>query len=70
MPHRAVNLHTYTELEAEADAFVGDHYDVLLIVGRPGVSKSEYFRKPARMHRKVMQPSQDIPVARFQFPTK
>ena len=39
IPPDAVILRSYTELEAEADAFFGDHYDELLIVGPPGIGK-------------------------------
>ena len=36
MPQDAVILRTYAELAAEADAYFGDHYDELLVVGPPG----------------------------------
>lgn len=68
IPHGAVNLCTCTELEAKAEAFVGDHCDVLLIVGRPSVSKSEYSTQRARKHRKVacLLSTPQLPVSSFQ----
>ena len=44
IPPDAVILRSYKELAAEVDAFFGGHYDELIIVGPPGVGKSEAFR--------------------------
>ena len=49
IPRDAVIIRTYAELAAEADAFFGDHYDELLIVGPPGIGKSETFKQ--RIHK-------------------
>ena len=48
IPRGAVILRTYAELAAEADAFFGDFYDELLIIGEPGIGKSETFRQRIR----------------------
>jgi hypothetical protein len=37
---------------AAADAFFGDFYDELIIVGPPGIGKSEHFRKRCKKHPK------------------
>jgi hypothetical protein len=50
IPHDAVILRTYAELAAEADAFFGDYYDELLVVGPPGIGKSETFKRRIRSH--------------------
>lgn len=50
IPHGAVILRSYAELAAEADAFYGDYYDEVLIIGPPGIGKSETFRQRARKH--------------------
>jgi hypothetical protein len=55
IPPGAVILHSYEELAAEVKAFFGGHYDELIIVGPPGIGKSEAFRKwclehPDRAH--------------------
>ena len=50
IPHGAVILRSYAELAAEADAFFGDYYDEVLVIGPPGVGKSETFRQRARKH--------------------
>lgn len=55
IPRDAVILRSYDELAAEADAFFGDHYDELLVVGSAGLGKSETFKKhvhrrPERCH--------------------
>ena len=50
IPHGAVVLRTYAELEAEADAFFHDFYDELLIVGPPGIGKSETFKQRIGKH--------------------
>jgi hypothetical protein len=50
IPRDAVILRTYAELAAEADAFFGDHYDELLVVGSPGIGKSETFRQRMRQN--------------------
>lgn len=48
VPPGAVIIRSYEELAAEVDAFFGDFYDELFIVGDPGVGKSEHFRHRAR----------------------
>lgn len=52
IPPGAVVLRSYAELAAEADAFFGDFYDELIIVGPPGIGKSEHFRKRCKKHPK------------------
>ena len=47
IPPGAVILRTYAELAAEADAFFGDFYDELLIIGPAGIGKSQHFRQRA-----------------------
>jgi len=44
IPPSAVILRSYEELAAEVHAFFGGHYDELIIVGPPGIGKSEAFR--------------------------
>ena len=50
IPPGAVILRSYAELEAEANAFFGDYYDELMIVGPSGVGKSEAFRPRCKEH--------------------
>ncbi len=50
IPPGAVILRSYADLAAEADAFFGDHYDELIIVGPPGLGKSETFRARCKKH--------------------
>ena len=50
IPRDAVILRTYAELAAEADAFFGDYYDELLVVGSAGIGKSEMFKQRIRRH--------------------
>ena len=50
IPPDAVILRSYAELASEADAFFGDHYDELLIVGSSGIGKTEMFKKWYKEH--------------------
>lgn len=55
VPPDALPIETYAQLRQEADAFFGDHYSELVIIGRPGIGKSEAFRthcleNPDRCH--------------------
>jgi len=50
IPEGAIILRTHAELDAEADAFFADHYDLVLVVGPPGTGKSFTFKSRARRH--------------------
>ncbi|MEI8374079.1 MAG: hypothetical protein WCJ35_14740 [Planctomycetota bacterium] len=50
VPPGAVAIRTYYELNQEAEAFFGDHYSELVIIGRPGIGKSEAFRTHCMEH--------------------
>ncbi len=43
-------LRSYRELVMEAEAYFEDHYDELLVIGPPGIGKSETFRQLALQH--------------------
>lgn len=45
LPHHALRIATYVELEQYADAFAKGHLNLLIIVGPPGVGKSRAVRQ-------------------------
>lgn len=45
VPQEATVIHTYADLDAEAAAFFSDHYDLMIVIGRPGLGKTEAMKK-------------------------
>jgi len=45
VPSEATVIRTYEELDAEAAAFFSDHYDLMILIGRPGLGKTEAMNK-------------------------
>ncbi len=50
IPPEAVILRTYDGLEEEGNAFIRDCYDLMLLVGDPGMSKSRVFARLIASH--------------------
>lgn len=45
LPHQAVHLHTYAELQQYVRAFAEGHLNLLMIFGHPGVGKTRHVRE-------------------------
>jgi len=54
LPAHCLTVHTYQELKAIVKAFAEDKYQLLIIIGEPGVGKSEML---ARMMSDTLGPS-------------
>jgi len=55
VPSEALTIRTYAQLDAETAAFFGDHYKLFILIGRPGLGKTEAMLKylalnPAKSH--------------------
>jgi hypothetical protein len=45
VPSEATVIRTYADLDAETAAFFGDKYELLIVIGRPGLGKTEAMKK-------------------------
>jgi len=50
VPPEAVPIRTYADLDAETAAFFADHYELLILIGKPGLGKTEAMRKYLKLH--------------------